>query len=569
MPWATPTARSATYWDAFWAEPGLQGGFVWDWIDQGLLEYDDQGRPFWAYDGHFGPASGDANFCINGLIGPDRTPHPGLRELKWCARPVRMQVPDDRPDGRRVVVTNRRSFATTDDLRFAWILSEDGVERARGELEVPTLKPGESRRVPVRGLPQRLGREARLEVQARQRRRTPWAAAGHLVAWEQFLLDAPVTTAATRSPTTVDGTVEADRFELHTGPVAVTGATSTGTMAAITVAGRPVVIGDITPTLWRAPIDNDGVSQGWMAAVSGQRPRWLAWGLDRLQFQVEEVSVRRRGDTWTVRRQSRLVGAQTGARCDLRLTVGPAGVAIDQRIVVPEQWDDVPRVGLRFPVSPDFDRLRWYGLGPDETYADRRGAATVGVWRQPVAEQYHPYVVPQEHGAHYDTRWFDLRERSGQGLRFEAAGSGPIDRSPAMIFSARTHTDAALTSAHTVAELESADHIEVHIDAAIARIGDRRLWARCAGAPSGGTGPIPRPVPGGCGGAVKVGQAMTPRTFRSTTVSQSRPSSSVRMLSPFSLRRGARRGWAASPSNGTGTVTSRKATPSADSSSMT
>ncbi|MGI9600701.1 MAG: glycoside hydrolase family 2 TIM barrel-domain containing protein [Acidimicrobiales bacterium] len=451
------------YWDAFWAEPGLQGGFVWDWIDQGLLEHDQHGQPYWAYDGHFGPASGDANFCINGLIGSNREPHPALRELMWCAQPVKFEPTSG--NGRRVRVTNRRSHRTTDDLRFEWLLTVDGERQARGEVDVASVAPGASRVVTVTGVPRVTGGQVDLEIRARQRRATAGAPAGHIVAWDQWPVRSADHAVPVRPRETTSGEVQDGGFELRSGSVAVTGSSATGEIAGVSVGSRRVVVGDLVPNLWRAPIDNDGVGQGWMAEVVGRRLDWMASGLDNLSHQVDQVSVRRRGDRWTLRRQSRLLGTDGEATVDLRVVVAPTGVEVAQRLDLPAVWDDAPRVGLRLDVAAEFDRVRWYGLGPDETYPDRTGAACRGIWQQSVGDQYHPYAVPQEHGAHHDTRWFELVDDRHKGLRFGAVGRAGFS------YSARRHTDEALTAAATVAELEQVDHVSVNIDAAMRGLG--------------------------------------------------------------------------------------------------
>jgi hypothetical protein len=137
-------------------------------------------------------------------------------------------------------------------------------------------------------------------------------------------------------------------------------------------------------------------------------------------------------------------------------------VRFDETITVPAPWTDLPRIGITMPMHPRFEDLRWFGLGPQETYPDRRAGATVGRWRSSIADQYHPYVFPQEHGHHTETRWFELRHGRDR-IRFRADHT--------FGFSARHHTDAALTDATTLAELDPADHAEVHIDAAMRGLG--------------------------------------------------------------------------------------------------
>ena len=185
-------------------------------------------------------------------------------------------------------------------------------------------------------------------------------------------------------------------------------------------------------------------------------------GLDDLDIVVDGVTRRATddGDVITLRR--RLVGPKGEATHRTVVTIGGSRARFDERIVVPKDWHDLPRVGVRFEVPAEFDRVEWFGMGPHETYPDRRASGVLRHWRSTVAEQYHEYVVPQEHGAHEATRWFALAD-GRRGIRVDAAE--PLS------FSARGHQDAALTGAHTIAELEAASTTEVHVDAAMRGLG--------------------------------------------------------------------------------------------------
>lgn len=391
----------ADYWNAFWTEPALGGGFVWDWRDQGLRETTDDGREWFAYGGHYGDEPNDVNFCINGLVDPDLLPHPGLRELKWLARPVVISV-----DERSVTIENRRSHTDTADLVIRWHEEVDGEATGRaGVLDVSPIAPGEVLSLPRDVLPAATGSgTTTLTFEVSLAHDTDWAEAGHVVAHDQHV---------EREATSTEVRASAPGAEPHE---------RVGAIAA-------------RPTVWRAPTDNDGVSQGWLGEVLGVRPYWISWGLETAELEH---------------------------RCTLETLEGGAVRRVDE-IVVPEAWNDVPRVGMVFDVDPAFSTLRWFGLGPDETYPDRRSAAVLSSWTTSVDEQYHPFVFPQEHGAHVETRWFELTDGKGVGIRIEG--------NPDFAFSARRHSDTALTRATTLAELETHDAIEVHVDAAIRGLG--------------------------------------------------------------------------------------------------
>ncbi len=449
------------YVDAFHAHPALAGGFVWDWRDQGLAEVDSQGRPYWAYGGHFGDQPNDVNFCINGLVGPDLVPHPGLRELQWASRPV---VARSVGEG-KVELVSRRVFTSTADLVLSWSKRIDGVVVGTTEIDC-VLQPGESRVIdiePADGWPS--VPECHLDITAVTGRACGWSDSGHVVAWDQIVINTPGS--PPRSGGSSDHRVEvrdnddgsstavvAD-FEVDLIPGVGLGG--------ISIAGRRVVEGDVVARLWRAPTDNDGVSQGWMSRVSGVRRSWVRWGLDSLELVVDETSISAAGEVVLINLARHLVGVDHQASHLTRIVVAAEGIRFDETIEIPDQWNDLPRVGVGFETPPELDRLEWMGRGPDETYPDRCRAAMVGRWTSRVADQYHPFVFPQEHGNHVDTRWFTLTRADGSGLR---VGSGRHFH-----FSARFHHDVDLTAATTIAELRPRPTIEVHVDDAVRGLG--------------------------------------------------------------------------------------------------
>ena len=448
----------AEYVAAFHAEPALAGGFVWDWRDQGLAEVDERGRPYWAYGGHFGDSPHDANFCINGLVGPDGVPHPGLRELSWAARPVTVV----RASGRRVRVHNRRPFGSTDDLEASWSLQLDGETVESGTFGVD-VAAGQTRSIDVpyqTRIPAR--REAHLTVVWSKRRSTSSLPRGHVVAWDQLELTRSAPRPVEVGRSSARQAVRRGRRWLETGHVRLELDPETG-IAGVALDGRRVVCGGVRGWLWRAPTDNDGVAQSHVPGGTGVRRKWIEWGLCDLEVVVDACEIEERAEGTHVRIARRLIGREAEAAHVTRLMLGERGIRFDEEMAVPAAWDDLPRVGVRFEVPASFDRLAWLGPGPDETYPDRRGAALVGRWRTRVAEQYHPFVVPQEHGAHVEARCFTLANRRGEGLR--------VDGAPWLAFSARRHHDATLERATTLAELERDPTIEVHVDAAVRGLG--------------------------------------------------------------------------------------------------
>jgi len=443
------------YAQAFFDEPALGGGFIWDWRDQGLYEVDENGRVYWAYGGHFGDNPNDANFCINGLVGPDGEPHPGLIEVAWAYRPVAVES----VRGRRVRVSNRRAFAGLGDLVGSWDLVIDGQAVEQGTLEFD-IDAGTSSVISIPFTTElKQKQDARIHLRWHQRVDTPWAEAGHLVAWDEIGLRSAVSVEQApelREPIVVTGagSIEVGATEFAWGDLGP---------SEMVIDGISVEMSAMWPTLWRAPTDNDGVGQGWMSEMSGLRPTWVRWGLDELIKATERVERSETADGRSAVRFIRALcgrdnqGTMASATSTTTYVITSDTVEVHETLEAPDAWTDLPRVGSRFEVAPRFDRLQWFGAGPHETYPDRKSSGLVGTWDSRVADQYHAFVVPQEHGAHADTRWFTLTDRHGKGLR--------VTCSEPLSFSARFEHDKTLTAATTIAQVDQSNTIEVHVDA--------------------------------------------------------------------------------------------------------
>ncbi|MFP8879730.1 MAG: glycoside hydrolase family 2 TIM barrel-domain containing protein, partial [Myxococcota bacterium] len=266
----------ADYWRAIDATPGLQGGFIWDWVDQGLRRETEDGRAYWAYGGDFGDEPNDTNFCINGLVWPDRTPHPAMFEWKKIAQPVSVEAVDLRRG--RIRIVNRADFTSLDGLQGVWELAVDGRIVQRGKLAKLTLGPGESR---VESLPFRrpslgAGQQCHVRVRFLARRERPWCARGEEVAWEQFRLPAGRVRREPRPALAAPPRFERDgeRACIDTAGVRVELDTASGVLVMHSPSGGELVHAAPAVHLWRAPLDNDG--------MYGQGPvaKWRAWGLD-------------------------------------------------------------------------------------------------------------------------------------------------------------------------------------------------------------------------------------------------------------------------------------------------
>ncbi|HEV3497986.1 MAG TPA: glycoside hydrolase family 2 TIM barrel-domain containing protein, partial [Actinomycetes bacterium] len=416
------------YQDLFERHPRCAGGFVWEWIDHGLRARTDDGAEFFAYGGDFGEPLHDGNFVADGLLFPDRTPSPGLAELKKVVEPVRI-TPD--PSG-GIRVTNLHEVLDLSHLTFAWALEEEGTEVATGRLQVPPLGPGATTTVPVPDLPPTTA-ETWLTVRAVLATAQPWADAGHEIAWGQVpvrpappqaspplpaegLPLAPPRLPAQGSPAAPDagpplGRVtdpsEAAAAGIHS-PLAADGGAAHLTVGAGTfdaVTGELVRLGDLVVTgprldLWRAPTDND---EGYHGDQSWA-PIWRRIGLHRLQHRVGQVAAEDGG--LVVRTRVAPAATDLGVVATYRWTALDGGLRLEVAIAPEGDWPcPWPRVGLRIAVPDGLRRVEWFGRGPGEAYADTGRAARVGRFVATVEQLQTPYLYPQENGNRRDVRW--------------------------------------------------------------------------------------------------------------------------------------------------------------------
>ena len=390
------------YQRLFEAHPRLAGGFVWEWIDHCVPVRNADGQVFPGYGGDLGEVVHDGNFIADGLVFPDRTPSPGLVELKKVVEPVRITVTTD-----EITVANRYAELSTEHLRFLWSLTSDGVELGTGELEVPRVGPWSDGTVAIpAGLPRGDG-ERWLTVRAVLATDTSWADAGHEIGWGQGLLGAAdaagPTYGAAPAPAGDGWTLGPARFDAG------------GTLVQL---GGIEVVGPRLD-LWRATTDNDERGHSHPPA-----PRWRELGLDRLQHRV--ISITATEEALVVRSHVLPAGTDVGYCSVLTWRAADRGVRLELDAHPLGTWTvPVPRLGLRMGLPTSFDRLTWFGLGPGEAYSDTRTAQRVGRFSLGVAELQTPYVRPQENGNRRHVRWAEVERAGGAPLRI--SGPGTVD----------------------------------------------------------------------------------------------------------------------------------------------
>lgn len=416
------------YFDLFETLPGVQGGFVWEWIDHGLKQKTANGEEYWAYGGDFGDKPNDLNFVCDGLMSPDRTPHPAIEEYQHLAQPVKIRSYDARKG--LLKVENRQFFSTLAWLRGEWELQVNGVTKAKGRLPLLKTVARAVEKVNLR-LPKLTvlrGDEVFLTVRFRSVHATPWCDAGYLVGWDQLPVKLPsvAPTKAKRPASLPALSLEeiADGFVVSGERLHLEVSTKRGRIENMQWDGRDTI--SIGPQLqvWRGATDNDGI-KGWSGQNGKPLGRWLAAGLDKLAIQPEVLKATARKDGSVILEIENVGSCRAAKRAIIHRQVytirGDGDIHVRNEFVVDASLPDLPRLGVGLTLPSDLESLKWFGRGPLENYSDRNRSSLVGLYASTVTDQYVPYVLPQEHGNHTDTRWLSL-EDSAVGLRVTAAG---------------------------------------------------------------------------------------------------------------------------------------------------
>lgn len=452
------------WWEIVRAHDKLLGGHIWDWVEQGLVKTDGQGRSYWAYGGDFEPADehNDAAFCCNGIVNPDRSLKPAAYECKYVFQPLAFEAAD--LSAGRIIIRNRNYFAGSGRYDFRWdITSDDGRTLQRGTFDVAPIAAGESGEavIPFRALRPENGARYMLRVQACEHDSTPYAEAGYVAAEEQFMLPAASSSAVAAEPSVrkVRIAQNDDKITLTAGGVCATIDRSSGWLDGFTSAGRTLISAPLRPNFWRAVTDND----------------WRGWRVKEFFGCWTGVADRMRTTSVTVdaERGCVTVGKELPDSLQLTLVYGldDAGrLTVDYDLKIAESMPEPLRVGMQTEVPNRLDRLAYFGRGPHENYSDRLCSAFYGLYRGTPADFMFEYITPQENGNRCDVDWLAMRGGDGRGVLF--AGAEPLS------VSVWNCTQDALDRASHTNEVErSSDALTVNIDCIQTGVGGTDSWS--------------------------------------------------------------------------------------------
>jgi beta-galactosidase len=406
------------YWDLIEKYPVLQGGFIWDWVDQGLLTTNEKGEKFWAYGGDFGPDTvpSDGNFCCNGIINPDRTVKPTLLEVKKVYQNIAFKAVDLKKG--QIAITNRYSFTNLSDFNFDWEIVADGQSIKNGTISNLSLDPEATTTITIdTKVDVQPATEYFLNIYAKNKEQKGILEAGTILAYEQFELPVvgkPIQADMKQVPEmqVTDGEQQVDiagnGFKIRFDKKA-------GTLTSYILNDKELVKEALKPNFWRASTDND---------FGNDLPiRSKVWQKAGDRKTVKSVTVKTSGKneaTITVTSELNNENNQPVATYHSSFRILGTGDIIVSNVfkMLSDTLPEIPLFGNNLIMPREFDQMSWLGRGPHESYWDRKTSALVGLYKGPVAEQYFAYIRPQENGNKTDVRWMAITNKDGLGLEF-------------------------------------------------------------------------------------------------------------------------------------------------------
>ncbi|WP_461884936.1 beta-galactosidase, LacZ type [Roseburia intestinalis] len=458
------------YTDLTDTEPRYQGGFIWDYIDQSILKKDRYGKDFQAYGGDFLERPTDYNFSGNGICyGGDRDPSPKMQEVKFNYQNISILF---EKEGKFTVV-NKNLFANTDRFRCVAVLQKNGVVVKKQEIEtaVPPLStkdyeiPFAILRADDKDQKKDTDAEYTLTVSFRLKEDMSWADAGHEVAFGQKIYKKiPAFHASEKPIRVVHGKVnigvKGEDFDCLFSMLS-------GGLVSYRYAGKEMIEKIPMPNFWRAPVDNDNGSKAPARYAQWKIASMYISHRNGVMFDNVPTKVEEKDNTVTVT-YTYFMPTTPAGKCQVSYTVFGDGTIETKLMYDPvEGLPDMPEFGMMFQFNADYDNLTWYGMGPEETYADRRYGAKLGIYSSKVADNMAKYLVPQECGNKVGVRYVRLVDAKGRGMMFEG---------DELSFSALPYTPHELENAAHVYELPQVHHTIVRVALAQMGVGGDDSW---------------------------------------------------------------------------------------------
>lgn len=395
-------------WQSIYKYPNLQGGYIWDFVDQGILQTDENGRKYWAYGGDFGKdAPSDGNFLCNGIVNPDRTPHPAMAEVKYSYQNIGFNAVDAKSG--IFSITNRFYFSNMDNYKVKYEIVKDGKIVKSGILKL-NIAPQQTKEVvlPIGKVSDTNISDLFVNFYAYTTKEDKLIPAGHEVAKDQFIISRNINKKEIGEAKALKYSDNNGIISLKNNDIDFIFNKKEGVVTSYIYKGKEYIHDNFgfQPNFWRAPNDND--------YGNGEPLRTQIWKTASKNFNVKACTFS--GNSLKV-----TYALPAGNEYVVTYSFGKNGKINVNSLFTPSAVTaEVPRIGMRFRVPASMENITYFGRGPEENYVDRKAGTTVSIYNTTASDMYFPYVRPQENGHHTDTKWIELTDNKNMTLRIEA-----------------------------------------------------------------------------------------------------------------------------------------------------
>lgn len=449
------------YWDAFYQYPRLQGGFTWDWVDQGLRSADENGKEYWNIVNCIDGANAN-----DGIVNPDRTPQPEINEAKKIMQNIAVKAVNLQKG--ELKVFNRYFFCDLNDIAMHWEITEDGIPVQSGDLDELNINPQDSAMIRIPADLSVTGSNKRyyLNVSFTLKNDCPWALKGFEIAKEQFEIKTGQVEDIAGSPDTrVHVTKNSNNLIFNLKDITAEISSETGVLTSFQYRGKAVLTHPVVPCFWRVPTDNDegGGNRSFAS-------RWRKAGLDSFTIKkVEDFKIDSTGNTVRLNVNSILSFKEGSMKLHTSYTFNSQGnLKLEYDLELMNDFPPLARVGVEFAMPSEYNRIKWLGRGPHESYQDRKESAHVGLYEGIVADQHFSHVMPQENGNKTDVVWMDI---------FGPGGGVKIEADSLLNVNVQDYSQKALNDSKKSHVLTRGDATYVHIDYQQMGLGGDDSWS--------------------------------------------------------------------------------------------
>lgn len=444
--------------DLFREHPKMIGGFIWDWMDQGLYQTDKNGQTYLTYGGDFGNAFHDGNFCLNGLVFADRTPQPALWECKKVFQPVDFKILSN-----KITIKNLHQFTNLNEFNLRWELMENGkVVYENNNNNLPDIPPGDSHEFELPFNLSNADSEYILTLSLTLKEMKNWADAGFEVAWEQFILQQQNTPEIT-------GSKKLQVKETDTGLTVFNKSFSaninkqSGMLTQYQFNGKDILKQGMKTNYWRAGTDND--------RAAGLPRVMEVWKSAPKNAMVTDFRYKSLDQLITVKTTRKLLSGAADEMLTYTIN-GEGQIQLTIQFSAQDTLPNLPRAGVQLVVDRSFDQIEYFGKGPHETYQDRTMGAKIGHYKQSLSEFGTPYTRPQEHGNHMKVSKIKFATKETQKAIYIHGADLNISAYP--------YTIEELDKASHTIDLPNNDFITINIDALQMGLGGDNTWDKAA-----------------------------------------------------------------------------------------